>query len=131
MAFSDLQQKAISEYAIQAAHANLAKIALFSHTFTELDGRPGEAVAVPVYDLSASADFVAGTNDYGTGVNEVGGVLVNLDKHLVKSVAITDKQLAYTGINWAKDTGVAIANRLTRDVNAYVFGKVADATLSA
>ena len=124
MAFSDLQMKAASEYAVFAAHKNLAKIQLFSHTFTELEGRPGESIAVPVYDLSEGADFVAGTNDYGTGNQEVGGVSVNLDKHLVKSVSITDKELAYTGINWAKDTASALAERITRDVNAYVFGQI-------
>ena len=111
MAFNDLQIKAASEYAVFAAHKNLAKLSLFSHTFTELEGRPGESVAVPVYDLSAGGDFVAGTNDYGTGVNEVGGLLVELDKHYVKSVSITDKELAYTGINWVKDTSAALAER--------------------
>lgn len=124
MAFNELQQKAISEYAVQAAHKNLAKLNLFSHTFTELDGRYGESIAVPVYDLSASSDFAAGTNDYGSGVNEIGAVTVALDKHLVKSVSITDKELAYTGISWAKDTGTALADRITRDVNAYVFGLI-------
>ena len=124
MAFSDLQQKAASEYAVFAAHKNLAKLSLFSHTFTELEGRPGESVAVPVYDLSAGGDFVAGTNDYGTGVNEVGGLLVELDKHYVKSVSITDKELAYTGINWVKDTSAALAERITRDINAYTFGLI-------
>ena len=124
MAFSDLQQKAASEYAVFAAHKNLAKLSLFSHTFTELEGRPGESVAVPVYDLSAGGDFVAGSNDYGTGVNEVGGLLVELDKHYVKSVSITDKELAYTGINWVKDTSAALAERITRDINAYTFGLI-------
>ena len=124
MAFSDLQQKAASEYAVFAAHKNLAKLSLFSHTFTELEGRPGESVAVPVYDLSAGGEFVAGTNDYGTGVNEVGGLLVELDKHYVKSVSITDKELAYTGINWVKDTSAALAERITRDINAYTFGLI-------
>lgn len=124
MAFNDLQIKAASEYAVFAAHKNLAKLSLFSHTFTELEGRPGESVAVPVYDLSAGGDFVAGTNDYGTGVNEVGGLLVELDKHYVKSVSITDKELAYTGINWVKDTSAALAERITRDINAYTFGLI-------
>lgn len=124
MAFSDLQQKAASEYAVFAAHKNLAKLSLFSHTFTELEGRPGESVAVPVYDLSAGGEFVAGSNDYGTGVNEVGGLLVELDKHYVKSVSITDKELAYTGINWVKDTSAALAERITRDINAYTFGLI-------
>ena len=130
MAFNDLQLRAASEYAVFAAHKNLAKISLFSHTFTELNGRPGESVAVPVYDLSASAAFVAGTNDYGSGVNEVGGMLVNLDQHLVKSVAITDAELAFTGINWVKDTASALAERITRDVNAYVFGLVNSTNVS-
>lgn len=124
MAFNDLQQKAISEYAVFAAHKNLAKLNLFSHTFTELEGRAGESVAVPVYDLSAAAAFDADTNNYGSGINEVGGELVSLDKHFVKSVAIADKQLAYTGINWARDTASAIAETLTRSVNGYVFGLI-------
>ena len=120
--FSDLQLKAASESAVMAAHANIAKLSLFAHTFTELDGRPGESIAVPVYDLSSSGQFVAGTNDYGTGANEVGGMLVNLDQHLVKSIAITDKQLSFTGINWVKDSAYALADRITRDVNAYAMG---------
>ena len=122
MGFNDLQLKAASESAVMAAHANIAKLALFAHTFTELDGRPGESIAVPVYDLSSSGQFVAGTNDYGSASNEVGGMLVNLDQHLVKSISITDKELAFTGINWVKDSAYALADRITRDVNAYAMG---------
>lgn len=124
MAFNELQQKTISEYAVFAAHKNLAKLQLFSHTFTELEGRPGESIAVPVYDLSAAAAFNADTNNYGSGTNEVGGMLINLDQHLVKSVAITDKQLAFTGISWARDTASALAESLTRGINSYVFGLI-------
>ena len=131
--FSDLQLKAASESAVMAAHANIAKLALFAHTFTELDGRPGESIAIPVYDLSSSGQFVAGTNDYGTGINEVGGMLINLDQHLVKSIAITDKELSFTGINWIKDSAFALADRITRDVNKYAMGlfNTTNVTLSA
>ena len=133
MAFSDLQLRAASESAVMAAHANIAKLALFAHTFTELDGRPGESIAVPVYDLSSSGQFAPGTNDYGTGANEVGGMLISLDQHLVKSIAITDKELAYTGINWVKDSAYALADRITRDVNKYAMGlfNTTNVTLSA
>jgi hypothetical protein len=124
MAFSDLQQKAISEYAVFTAHKNLAKLQNFSHTFTELEGRPGESIAVPVYDLSGASQFDKDTNNYGSAVEAPGGMLINLDQHLVKSVAITDKQLAFTGINWSKDTGAALAESLTRGINEYVFGLV-------
>ena len=130
MAFNDLQLKAASESAVMAAHANIAKLALFAHTFTELDGRPGESIAVPVYDLSSSGEFNAGTNDYGTGANEVGGMTIQLDKHYVKSIAITDKELAFTGINWVKDSAYALADRITRDINAYAFGLFNDTNVS-
>lgn len=124
MAFNDLQLKVAAEAAVLAAKANLAKISLFARSFSELQGRPGASVAVPVYDLSAAGNFVAGSNDYGSGVNEVAGVEVTLDQHLVKSVAITDQQLAETGIAWVKDTNGALADTVTRGVNSYVFGLI-------
>ena len=79
MAFSDLALKAASESAVMAAHKNLAKLSLFAKNFSELQGVPGKSIAVPVYNLSAAAAFVAGTNDYGTGSNEIGGELITLD----------------------------------------------------
>ncbi len=122
--FSDLAIKAMSDYAVFAAHKNLAKLQLFSHVFTELNGRPGETIAVPVYDLSAGGEFNPTTNNYAGGSNEIGGLLVSLDKHYVKSVAITDADLAFTGINWARDTAAALAERVTRDINIEVFTNV-------
>lgn len=124
MAFNDLQLKVAAESAVLAAHANLAKLSLFAKSYSELNGRPGESIAVPVYDLSPAGEFVAGSNDYGTGTNEVGGALINLDQHIVKSVSITDRNLAETGINWVKDTNAALADTITRGVNAYVFGLI-------
>lgn len=124
MAFSDLARKAASESAVMAAHKNLAKLSLFAKNFSELQGVPGKSIAVPVYNLSAAADFVAGTNDYGTGGNEIGGELITLDQHLVKSVSITDVEEAETGIRWAADTSYALADMLTRGVNDYVFGLI-------
>ena len=86
-----------------------------------------------MYNLSAAAGFVAGTNDYGTGTNEIGGELITLDQHLVKSVSITDVEEAETGIRWAADTSYALADMLTRGVNDYVFGLInsTNVTLSA
>ena len=122
--FNELQLKVAAESAILAAHANLAKISLFAKSFSELEGRPGSSVVVPVYDFTAAADFVAGSNDYGTGTNEVNGVEITLDQHLVKSVSITDQNLAETGINWVRDTNMALADNLTRGINKYVFGLI-------
>lgn len=124
MAFSDLALKAASESAIMAAHKNIAKLSLFAKNFSELKGQPGKSIAVPVYNLSAAAAFDASTNNYATGVNEIGGELITLDQHLVKSVSITDVEEAETGIRWASDTAGALADTLTRGVNAYVFGLI-------
>ena len=122
--FTELQLKVAAESAILAAHANLAKISLFAKSFSELEGRPGSSVVVPVYDFTAAADFVAGSNDYGTGTNEVSGVEITLDQHLVKSVSITDQNLAETGMNWVRATNLALADNLTRGINKYVFGLI-------
>lgn len=124
MAFSDLALKAASESAVMAAHKNLAKLSLFAKNFSELQGVPGKSIAVPVYNLSAAAAFNASTNNYATGANEIGGELITLDQHLVKSVAITDVEEAETGIRWAADSAFAIADMLTRGVNDYVFGLI-------
>ena len=124
MAFSDLAIKAASESAIMAAHENIAKLSLFAKSFSELNGQPGKSIAVPVYNLSAAAAFDAVNNNYCTGSNEIGGELITLDRHLVKSVSITDVEEAETGIRWASDTAAALADTLTRGVNAYVFGLI-------
>ena len=124
MAFSDLALKAASESAVIAAHKNLAKLNLFAKNFSELQGVPGKSIAVPVYGLTPAAAFNAANNNYGTGTNEIGGVLITLDQHLVKSVTITDVEEAETGIRWATDSAYAIADMLTRGVNDYVFGLI-------
>lgn len=124
MAFSDLALKAASESAVIAAHKNLAKLNLFAKNFSELQGVPGKSIAVPVYGLTPAAAFNAATNNYGSGSNEIGGVLITLDQHLVKSVTITDVEEAETGIRWATDSAYAIADMLTRGVNDYVFGLI-------
>ena len=122
--FDDLKMKVAAEASIQAMHAEMAKLKDFVHDYTELEGRKGEAIAVPVIDLSASAEFNADTNNYCNGKNEVDGALVNLDKHFVKSVMITDRQLAATDFNWLRDIATAETNVIARNINKYVFGLI-------
>lgn len=132
MAFNDLQLKAASESAVMAAHKNLAKLSLFAKSFSELNDRPGASIAVPVYNLSAAGEFSA-SNNYCGGGNEIDGALITLDKHLVKSVSMSDIQQAETGIRWASDTAAALADTLARGVNNYVFGMLSsdEITLTA
>lgn len=120
--FSDLKLKVMSEAALQAIYPELVKLQDFAHTYSELEDRPGSAIVIPTYDLSAAADFNVSTNNYGSGENEIKAANVTLDKHLVKSVAITDRDIADTGVNFVKDAAAGIASVLGRGLNAYVFG---------
>lgn len=120
--FSDLKMKVMSESALQAIYPELVKLQDFAKNYTELEDRPGASIVIPTYDLTAAADFNAESNNYASGVNEIKSAHVTLDKHLVKSVAITDRELADTGVQFVKDAAAGIASVIGRGLNAYVFG---------
>lgn len=131
--FDELKLKVAAEASIQTMHTEMAPLADFVHDYTELDGRKGEAIAVPVINLSASGEFDPDTNNYCNGVDAVDGAVVTLDKHFVQSAVITDRQLAATDFNWVRDIVTAQTRQMGRDINKYVFGLLAspDITLSA
>ena len=133
MAFSDLAMKVAAEKSIEAMHAAMAPLSLFAHDYTELDGRKGEAIAVPVINLSASGEFDPDTNNYCAGGNLPDGQLVTLNHHFVQSASITDRQIAATNFNWLGDLAAAQARQLGRDVNKAVMQMFNDTniTLSA
>lgn len=133
MAFSDLAMKVAAEKSIEAMHAAMAPLKLFAHDYTELDGRKGEAIAVPVINLSASGEFDPETNNYCSGGQVFDGQVVTLDKHFVQSASISDRQLQATSLNWVGDLAGAQVRQLGRDVNKYVFGLLGgtDVTLTA
>ena len=112
--------KVAAEKSIEAMHAAMAPLKLFAHDYTELDGRKGEAIAVPVINLSASGEFDPDTNNYCAGGNLPDGQLVTLNHHFVQSASITDRQLAATNFNWLGDLAAAQARQLGRDVNKAV-----------
>lgn len=121
MAFSDLQIKIASETAVLGLQKHLASLKYFAHNFSPATDRPFAGVAVPVYALSAAADFVEGTNDWCSGQNEVDGVVVSLDKHFIKSISITDVQAGETDINFLRDGSRAIADVLAHAANKAVY----------
>ena len=133
MAFDSLAMKVAAEKSIEAMHAAMAPLSLFAHDYTELDGRKGEAIAVPVINLSASGEFDPDTNNYCAGGNLPDGQLVTLNHHFVQSASITDRQLAATNFNWLGDLAAAQARQLGRDVNKAVMQMFNDTniTLSA
>ena len=129
--FSDLQIKVASEYAIMGINKHMGALKEFAHDFKELNDRPGAAIAVPVFNLSAAVDFNEQTNNWCAGTNEVDGVTVNLDKHFIKSIALNDVEAGSTDINFLRDGSRAIADVLGVAANKYVFGLVSEFDLSA
>ena len=121
-AFSDLKMKVMSESALGAIYPELVKLQDFAHNYSELEDRPGTAIVIPTYDLSAAADFNEESNNYGGGVQEIKSANVQLNKHLVKSVSITDRDIADTGVQFVKDAAAGIASVIGRGLNAYVMG---------
>lgn len=125
MAFSDLQLKVMAEAAIDAIHTDMAPLTFFAHSYNgELEGQYGQAVAIPTTNLADAAEFDPDSNNYA-GTSEMGGALVTLDKQYVQSMRISDKNQAYTGVQFAKDAGTAIAKSLARTCNKYAIGLVA------
>lgn len=111
MAFNELQLKVAVQAAVDASKPEIAPLTLFAHSYnSEIDGVFGSAIAVPTTDLEAT-EF--GTNGY-MGEDEFGGELVTLDKHFTTSLRITDKNLAYTGIDFARNAGKSIGGAIGR-----------------
>lgn len=132
MAFSDLQQRVTSEFALQSLYAKLAPIRDFAHNFRELEDRKGASIVVPVFDLSAAAEFNADTNNYCGGTNEIDAATLTLNKHYVKALAVTDRDMAETEIQFYRDGGTAIGDALGRAIYKDVVDMLStQATLTA
>lgn len=128
--FSDLQMKTTSEFALQALHARVPFITDFAHNFRELEDRVGAAVVVPNFALNAAAEFDASTNNYFSGQKEVVGETVNLNSHIVKSCMYTDRDVAETDVQFARDYGIGIGDCLGKAVYEKVIGLLNDTSVT-
>lgn len=130
MAFNDLQMKVTSDFALQTLHAKLAPVSDFAHNFRELEDRKGAAIVIPFFKTSDAADFDAASNNYFSGVNEIDGATVTLDKHMVKSLMITDRNIAETEVQFNRDGGIAIGDCLGKALYKYVIDMVNDTNIT-
>lgn len=86
MAISDLAIKAASESAVIAVQRHLSQFKNFAHNFSPAAGVHYGAVAVPVYNLSASSEFSEGTKDWCNGANSLDGAVITLEKHYINTI---------------------------------------------
>ncbi len=133
MAINNLNLKIAAEKSIIEAHNYIAPLKFFATSFNEEAKNPGDAVLVPVFALRAVDDFDADTNNYAGTEQGVSGVPVTLNQHKVKSVYITDRQVAETNIDFFEGAGRAIGDKLGQAVVGGALALVGDAsvTLSA
>ena len=133
MAINNLNLKIAAEKSIIEAHNYIAPLKFFAPSFNEEAKNPGDAVLVPVFALSAVADFDPDTNNYAGSEQGVSGTPVTLNQHKVKSVYITDRQVAETNIDFFEGAGRAIGDKLGQAVVGGALSLVGDAsvTLSA
>lgn len=120
--FNELQLKVAAETAIMGLQPHMASLKYFAHNFKELEDRKGSAIAVPVYSLTEAADFDVDSNNWGSGENEIGGETLNLDKYLIKSIALDDVSDTQVDINFLRDGTKAITDILAHATNKYVYG---------
>lgn len=124
MAFSDLQIKVASETAVLGLQKHMASLKYFAHNFAPTADRPFAGVQVPVYALSAAAEFDETSNNWCGGTNEVDGVVVTLDNHYIKSISLNDVEAGETDINFLRDGSQAIADVLAHAANKAVYGMI-------
>lgn len=124
MGFSDLQIRVASETAVMGLQRMLGPLKELTVDFSPSGDRHFAGVQVPVYDLDAAAEFNESTNNWCGGTNEVGGVVVTLDKHFIKSLALSDIEKGGTDINFLRDGSKAIAETLAVATNKYVWGLI-------
>ena len=125
MAFNELHLKAAAESAVLETNFALAPVSEFAHYYSELDGRPGDAIVIPDFTgLDEAGEFNETSNNYQSGSNQVEALTVNLDKHLISQISFTDRDYTETAVNFFVDGGKSIGKKIAKAVNTYVFGMI-------
>ena len=131
MAFTDLHMSVTANAAIQELGFKLAPVSEITHNYAELEGRKGDSVLIPDFSkIDEAGEFDANSNNYFGGTNEVDAQTVSLDKLFVKSLMFTDRDFGDTEVQFFKDGGIAIANKIASLTNGYVFGMINDTNVT-
>ena len=131
MAFTDLHMKVTAQSAIQELAFKLAPVSEITHNYSELEGRKGDSVLIPDFSkIDEAAEFDPSSNNYFGGTNEVVDQTVSLDKLFVKSLMFTDRDFGDTEVQFFRDGGIAIANKISSLTNGYVFGMINDTNVT-
>lgn len=130
MAYTGKQMEVMSDVALQTLYARLAPIRDFAHNFRDLEDRKGASIIIPVFNLSAAAEFNADTNNYCNDTSTVDSATVTLSSHLVKQLMYTDRDVSETEIQWFRDGGYAVGDAIGRGIYNTVIGLLNDTNVT-
>lgn len=122
-----LQLKVAAEKAITEASAQITPIKMFATSFNALATAKGSAIRVPVFSIGDAGEFNKTSNNYAGTTQDVEGVDVILDKHLVKSVFYTDVDMIECDVPFFEKAGEGIAKSLARGIVSTVMGQITEA----
>lgn len=125
-----LQLKIAAEKAIQTAHKAVAPLKLFATSFSAAESTQGSAIRVPVFNIGNAAEFNADSNNYAGTTQDVAGVDVNLDKHFVKSVYYTDRDMVECNVDFFTEAGRGIGEQLGRAAVKQVTGMLTNSNVT-
>ena len=125
-----LQLKIAAEKAVQTAHKAVAPLKLFATSFSAAESTQGAAIRVPVFNIGYAAEFNADSNNYAGTTQDVTGVDVNLDKHFVKSVFYTDRDMVECNVDFFSEAGRGIGEQLGRAAVKQVTGLLTNSNVT-
>lgn len=122
-----------AQEALQAFTARMLPLKAFTHSFSSETSRKGNAVYVPLVSNITATTFASSYT--GTG-GQVDVITINLDKHKVTTVDISDVNSANSSaadfVNFARQQGKALAKLVLQDIMSIittgVFGAAAVTT---
>jgi hypothetical protein len=123
MATVNFNDKIFVQEALQAFTASLTPLNAFSRSYSAETRNKGDAIAIPRVDALSTTTFAYANNSgnpYETEGGTINTITVNLDKHQIVGVDITDVQSANSSaaniVNFARQQGKALARKVLSDV---------------
>jgi hypothetical protein len=123
MATINFNDKIFIQEALQAFTAEMTPFNAFSRSYSAETRNKGDAIAIPRVDALTTTTFSYDNNSgfpYETEGGTINTITVNLDKHQIVGVDITDIQNANSSAaniaNFARQQGKALARKVLTDV---------------
>lgn len=133
---NNLNDAIFSQNALEAFTKEIAALNIFSTSFSTEAEKRGASIMVPLVSGLTATTF---NSDYEGAGGTLTGITVNLDKHKLVTVDLTDVQVANSSVadleKWGRQAGAALAEAIITDIWSLItsanFGVAVITTTSA